>query len=132
MKVRDRFEEIRRLDVEVLAISFASPELLRGFGARLNLPFSVAADPERNSYRKYGLLTGSRWAVWHPRVLWKYAVLISRGMKLQRPSSRGDLSQLGGDFVIDRCGKIRLAHPSRRPDDRPDVSVLLRALASPQ
>lgn len=132
MKVRDRFEEIGGLDARVLAISFAPPDVLKGFRARLGLPFSVAADSERNSYRQYGLLRGSLWKVWHPLVLWKYAVLIARGMRVQRSSSREDLAQLGGDFVIDHDGRIRFAHPSRGPDDRPDVGVLIRSLSRQQ
>jgi hypothetical protein len=40
---------------------------------------------------------------------------------------------LGGDFIIDANGIIRLSHPSRDPIDRPPVSQLLavlKALAS--
>ncbi len=132
MKVRDCFEEINRLETRVLVVSFAPLELVEGYRTRLGLPFPVAADPERISYKRYGLLRGSWWTVWHPRVLWKYAVLISRGMKVQRSFPREDLAQLGGDFVIDRGGKIRFAHPSRGPSDRPDPSELLRSLSGRQ
>jgi len=132
VKVRDRFEEIDRLGVRVLAITFAPLELVEGFRSSLGLPFPVAADPEQISYRRYGLLRGAWWTVWHPRVLWKYAVLISRGMKVQRSFPREDLAQLGGDFVIDRGGKIRFAHPSRGPSDRPELSELMRSLPGRQ
>ena len=132
MKVRDRFEEIYRLEVRVLAIAFAPLQMVEGFRTSLGLPFPVAADPERISYRRYGLLRGSWWTVWHPRVLWKYAVLISRGMRLRWSFPREDLAQLGGDFVIDHGGTIRFAHPSHGPSDRPDTSELIRSLSGRQ
>ena len=132
MKVRDRFDEIDRLQARVLVISFAPLEMVEGFRTSLGLPFPIAADPERISYQRYGLLRGAWWTVWHPRVLWRYAVLISRGMKVQRSFSHEDLAQLGGDFVIDRGGKICFAHPSRGPSDRPNPSELLHSLPGRQ
>ena len=132
MKVRERFDAIAGAGVQVLTITFASADRLEGFRAGLELPFPVATDPEREAYRRFGLLRGSRWAVWHPRVLWKYVVLVSRGAKLRRSNPGEDLSQLGGDFVIGADGRILLAHRSHRPDDRPDVAVLMSALAGAQ
>lgn len=129
MQVRDRFDEIAGLGVEVLTISFARRELLEAFRGELRLPFPVATDPKRVAYRRYGLLKGSMWAVWHPRVIWKYIVMVARGARLQRSGGKEDLSQLGGDFIVGGDGTILLAHRSRRPDDRPDVATLMSAMA---
>lgn len=129
MQVRDHFDAITGLGVEVLAISFARRELLEGFRSELGLPFPVATDPNRVVYQRYGLLKGSMWAIWHPRVIWKYIVMVARGARLQRSGEKEDLSQLGGDFVIGGDGTILFAHRSCRPDDRPDVATLMRAMA---
>ena len=40
----------------------------------------------------------------------------------------GDIHQLGGDFLLDRSGRLMLAHPSTDPADRPTVQQLLDAL----
>jgi peroxiredoxin len=126
--VRSRFADVSARGA-VLVISFASGDALESYRAHLDLPFPIAADPERKAYRSYGMLSGSRWEIWHPRVLWKYVVLILKGMKPELPQRGADLSQLGGDFVIDGKGKLRFAHRSFRPDDRPSVDVLLAALS---
>jgi peroxiredoxin len=128
VQVRDRFQEIVARGATVLVVSFSPVEALEGYREHLRLPFAIAADPVRGAYRAYGMLTGTRWQVWHPRVIWQYIVLSFRGLKPKLPAKGADLSQLGGDFVIDAGGLIRLAHVSHRPDDRPDVSLLIDAL----
>jgi hypothetical protein len=125
--VRDHFAELGRR-AEVLVISFSRPDALEGYRQRLELPFPVAADPERRAYQSYGLERGSRWYVWHPRTLLRYLALTFGGMKLQRPRPDDDLSQLGGDFIVDGEGTLRFVHRSRRPDDRPGIDALLQAL----
>ncbi len=49
---------------------------------------------------------------YYARALWKGELW--RGI-------RGDSGQLGGDFIIDTDGFVRLAYPSRNPTDRPPV-----------
>jgi hypothetical protein len=39
-----------------------------------------------------------------------------------------DTSQLGGDFIVDRNGILRLVHPSHDPTDRPSVEKLIEIL----
>ncbi|MGB3700022.1 MAG: hypothetical protein WA997_02030, partial [Anaerolineales bacterium] len=41
---------------------------------------------------------------------------------------QGDSGQLGGDFIVDRQGIIRLAHLSQDPTDRPALSTILKTL----
>ena len=41
---------------------------------------------------------------------------------------RGDPHQLGGDFIIDPHGIIRLARPSQDPTDRPAMPQILTTL----
>ncbi|MBX7233151.1 MAG: hypothetical protein K1X65_02130 [Caldilineales bacterium] len=48
------------------------------------------------------------------------------GQKLRR--IQGDPHQLGGDFVLDATGVLRLAHTSKDPLDRPAVETLLAVL----
>jgi len=112
----------------VLVVSFARIDVIEALRAHLGLPFPIAADPDRCAYRAYGLLRGSVWRVWHPRVLWRYVVLLIRGRKLRRPARGEDLSQLGGDFVIGPDGSLQLAYRSERPDDRPSIDEIIAAI----
>jgi len=60
--------------------------------------------------------------------LWYYGKAVLKGRETF--GKRGDPHQLGGDFVIDQGGIIRLAHPSREPTDRPAIGELLSLLES--
>ena len=55
-----------------------------------------------------------------------YVKLLLRGRRLRMPS--GDVSQLGGDVIIDPEGIIRLHHVGAGPGDRPAIHGLLDAV----
>ena len=88
--------------------------------------FAVLLDRERVAYQAYGL-ERSRLRSWHPRVVWMY---IKRWFQRGEfyDSHGDDTSQLGGDFIIDKQGNLRLVHASHDPTDRPSVEVLLKVL----
>ena len=48
--------------------------------------------------------------------------------KKAHDSHGDDTSQLGGDFIVDRNGILRLVYPSHDPADRPPVDKLLNIL----
>lgn len=119
---RDEFD---RLDAQVLLISFGEERWARAWLQETGSPFPLLLDPERTAYRAYGLDT-SIVRVWSPKVLWNYARRVLAGQKLQ--PIQGDPHQLGGDFVVDAAGVIRLACASKDPLDRPPVETLLTTL----
>jgi len=88
--------------------------------------FAVLLDHDRAAYQSYGL-ERSRLRSWHPRVVWMY---IKRWFQRGEfyDSHGDDTSQLGGDFIVDSNGILRLIHPSRDPTDRPSVEKLLGVL----
>ncbi len=90
--------------------------------------FTVLIDRERTVYNAYGL-EHSRLRSHHPRVVWMYIKRwFQRG---QFYDSHGDdTSQLGGDFIVDRNGILRVVHPSHDPTDRPTVEKLIEVLES--
>lgn len=112
------------MDVQVLVISFGAEFWARAWLQETQSPFSLLLDPERAAYRAYGL-ERSFVRVWSPKVMWHYTRRVLAGQKLQ--SIQGDPHQLGGDFVIDRSGVIRLAYRSKDPVDRPSVETLVAA-----
>lgn len=117
--------ELRRLEVQVLVISFGAEWWARAWLQETGSPFPLLLDPERAAYRAYGLKR-SFLRVWSPKVMWHYTQRVLAGQKLQ--SIQGDPHQLGGDFVVDAAGVIRLAHRSKDPVDRPPVETLLAVL----
>jgi peroxiredoxin len=85
-------------------------------------PFHLLLDPERTVYRAYGLERSLRRS-WTLKTIWQYVKLMAAGRRWR--GIQGDSTQLGGDFVVDRSGIVRLAYRSHDPTDRPSVDQLL-------
>ena len=58
--------------------------------------------------------------------MWRYARLLAAGRKWR--GIQGDSTQLGGDFIVDASGIVRLAYRSHDPTDRPSAEQLLAIL----
>jgi hypothetical protein len=84
-------------------------------------------DEQRTVYRAYGLGRASWLRTLTPRSLAPYIRLMFSARSVQR-SSEQDVRQRGGDFVVGRDGRIRLAYASDDPADRPSVDAILAAL----
>gem|GEM_PF-539652 len=104
------YEEIESLNTDVVAVSFGTPYWAKAWLQETQAPVSVWLDPEKESYRVYGL-ERSVWRSWGPKNLWFYARALMRGEKLQE--KRGDTDQLGGNFIMDAQGIVRFAYPTR-------------------
>lgn len=118
--------ELKRLNVQVLLISFANPVPARAWLRETCAPFRLLLDPQRAVYRAYGL-ERSWLRSWNLKTLRRYVELMRAGRKWR--GIQGDSAQLGGDFIVDVHGTVRLAYRSRDPTDRPSVHSLLRVLA---
>lgn len=119
------YEEIQALNGEVIAISFGTRYWANAWLQETAAPFSLLLDPERSAYQAYGLQS-SVFRSWMPQNLWYYLRAVMQGRELF--GKRGDPHQLGGDFIVDKQGVVRFAHPSRDPTDRPSVETLLAVL----
>jgi peroxiredoxin len=122
-----RQQEFAELNTRVFIISFGTLPALQQWMKEVCGTFSILLDRDRVAYQSYGL-ERSRLRSWHPRVVWVY---IKRWFqRADFYNSHGDdTSQLGGDFIVDRNGILRLVHPSHDPTDRPSVDELLNVLA---
>ncbi len=109
----------------VTALTFEAPEFAERYVEETGWPWTMLVDRDRKAYQDYGLVRGSKWAVLGPQLWPGYLKLIfSRAARVEKPHD--DVYQLGGDFVIDREGRIVLAHRSRNPLDRPSMQELLK------
>lgn len=127
MQLRRQAEELKELDTQVLIISFGTVHAVRWWQRETGVTeFPILLDEDRKVYHAYGLRR-SFWQVWSLRVMWHYWRMTRRGWKI-RPI-KGDPHQLGGDFVVDPEGVLRLVHASRDPTDRASVDSLLQVVA---
>ncbi len=84
--------------------------------------FRLLLDPERTVYQAYGL-ERSLWRSWNLKTMRRYVQLMRAGRQWR--GIQGDSTQLGGDFIVDADGIVRLAYRSHDPTDRPSAEQLL-------
>ena len=113
------------LKTNVVTISFGTPHWAQVWLEETQSPFPLILDRERAAYQAYGL-ERSLLRSWGWQTLSYYARALMSGEQWQ--GIRGDSGQLGGDFIVDSKGIVRLAYPSRNPTDRPLVEDLLSVL----
>jgi peroxiredoxin len=121
-----RTHELERANADVLLISFGRAELARAWQAEACPAFEMVLDPERKAYRVYGL-KHSWWRSASLGTFWFTLRRLLSGQKWRGITS--DPAQLGGDFIIDTNGIVKMAHPSRDPLDRPDAAEILACLS---
>jgi peroxiredoxin len=117
--------ELKQLNVEVLLVSFGTPEVAKVWLQERCPSFRLLLDSQRTTYRTYGLQR-SWLRSWNLRTLWRYIQLLRAGRRWR--GIQGDSAQLGGDVIVDANGIIRLAYRSHDPTDRPAVANLLALL----
>jgi len=125
--VRQQHTEFDRRGVVISVVSFAEPGRLVRYQEHHQWPFTMLADPERQTYQAFALKRLSWFQVFAPAALKLYWKLLRGGMKPEHYEG-DDIYQSGGDFLIDRNGNILFAHRSQDPADRPSVIELLQAI----
>ena len=125
MQVASHLQEFEALNTNIVTVSFGIDYWAKMWLQETQSPFPFLIDPERDAYHAYGLQS-SIVRSWMPQNLWYYAKATLQGR--EKFGKRGDPHQLGGDFIVDSQGVVRLAHPSKEPTDRPNVRQLLTVL----
>ncbi|MGI9602665.1 MAG: AhpC/TSA family protein [Acidimicrobiales bacterium] len=122
--VRDHLDRLGT-ETAVVMVTFTAAHQAGAYQLAHDLPFPVLIDPDRSTYRAYGLGRGSVTRVWGWRAGRRYIDLIRQeGVRgLRRPSE--DTLQLGGDFVIDPEGRLSWGFWGEGPDDRPGIDELV-------
>ncbi len=125
-------DELAERNVSTLVVTFGSSPLAQAWLDETGVSFPVLLDEDRAVYRAYGLERSWRRS-WNLRTAWRYVQLMRAGRRWR--GVQGDSTQLGGDFIVDAEGVVRLAYRSHDPTDRPSLSVLmaqLQELANPR
>ena len=126
-QLRRLAHEFQQRKTRILLVCFAQEHWARAFLEETGSPFPLLMDPERESYRAFGLKSSLARTYFSPATIRYYAKAILMGRKFH-PKPRGNPHQMGGDFLIDCDGSLLLAHPSREPADRPSVEAILEKM----
>jgi peroxiredoxin len=121
-----RQEDFRQQNTRVLIISFGTLPALQEWMKETCVSFEVLLDRERAVYDAYEL-ERSYLRSRNLKTRWYYFKAWLSGKKAH-DSHGDDTSQLGGDFIVDKKGVLRLVYPSHDPTDRPPVDDLLDTL----
>ena len=89
--------------------------------------FAAVADPTAGLYDAFGAATSVAGFV-HPRSLLALGRALAAGRRHGRFEGRE--LQMPADFVLDRAGRIALAHYGRNVDDHASAPALLAAIDS--
>jgi len=114
----------------VVAIAQGTMDEAQRFCSRLGVKFPCLGDPDKDSYRAFGL----------PRAGWREMILepmragneaVRKGYKVSLRGSlmaHSDWFQLPGAAIVDTAGVVRYLYRSRHAGDLPAHSALLAAV----
>jgi len=104
-------------------VTFEADYFAKKYVQETALDWPLLIDEKRELYRSYGMLEAKFWDIWGPKTWWAYLKELIVGHFPK--SSAGDISQRGGDVLIDPCGIVRLHHIGTGPADRPSAESIL-------
>jgi len=126
MQLRDFEEELNRLNVKILVVTFEATLLSRNYEEETSVTWQFIIDETRDLYRSYGMLSATFLDIWGPKTWLTYLKAIIKGQKLKK--SEADIMQRGGDVLIDPNGIVQMHHVGKGPADRPGVKMILKII----
>lgn len=125
--MRRQSKKLTQNNVKTIVITFESGEIARKYIEETGSSWPLLIDETREVYHNYGMLSASFWDIWGPKTWWAYFKEIIKGHKPKKAT--GDISQRGGDILIDPDGIVRLHHVGEGPADRPSIDTVFQILS---
>lgn len=127
-----RYDDIRARNAEVIAIIPTDAINAGRFARSLRLPYPVLSDTPRRAFAAFGLYETTMSDLAQPEVLLRTARQFARGnIPTVNPFS-SSLTQLGGVFIVDSAGIVRLGHAATPVFTYPSIDSCLAVLDSMQ
>lgn len=121
---RNQFSE---LSTQIILISFIEADRCLELVRNIGTSFPIFQDTELTMYDTLGL-EKSMYKSFHFWTIWYYFKMMVFGHRIISPYRDEDISQLGGNVILDNEGNILYVHRCQRPDDRPTTESLLALL----
>lgn len=124
-------DAIAEVGGNVIFVVYHDPELVMSRMMHdLNLPYVLMVDADRRAYGSWGLGEATLRSRLVPGLYWEtlktvFKVIAGRERALKEVSGP---PQLGGDFVVDRQGRLAFEHRMRSFHDRASIDDLLTAM----
>ena len=107
-------------------MTFEVGYLAQQYVQETGITWPIFVDEKKELYSGYGMLNASFWDIWGPKTWLVYCREIFKGNMPKKSS--GDISQRGGDVLIDPNGIVRFHHVGEGPADRPTIDSLVQVL----
>ena len=130
MQLQQYEADLEKLDAKVVVVTFEAGFLARAYIEDTGLAWPLLIDATREVYKAYDMLEATFWDLWGPATWWAYLKEVTRGHLPKK--SEADISQRGGDVLIDPKGIIRFHHVGQGPADRPSARSILQVLDQEQ
>ena len=119
----EKREFLEELEVAVLIVTFESRNLAETYLQESSVAWPILLDERRHLYKGYQMDRANFWDLWGPHSFWAYLKQLLKGNVPKAPN--GDISQRGGNVLIDKTGAIKLHHVGTGPADRPSVASII-------
>lgn len=113
--------------VQIVAVGMGAPAQARDFKQSRGFKFPLLSDTTQKSYKAFGLGAFNTAAEVSGGSLISLFGQVAKGNFGGVPV--GDITQLGGTFLIDQNGIARFVHRDRTSSDFPPVSTLQKVVA---
>jgi peroxiredoxin len=124
-------DRIRAAGLEIAVVTQGTVETTAQFAVAFAHGLYCLADPERASYRAYGLERGSVFQTFlNLRVLKAVSASRRKGYPVEVPPQGQDAMQMSGMFIISRSGKIELPYYYDDIADHPPLELILSGILS--
>ena len=122
--------ELKSKGLALAVVTQGEPEATGEFCAEYAPGVTCLADPERESYRAYGLERASAWQTFLSLNVWRSNSRLGRdrGWKTELPPAGQDSMQMSGTFVIGLDSRIRMPYYYDDIADHPPVDLLLHGV----
>lgn len=113
---------------KVCVVSFGNIQGASGWLSSTGCSLDMYLDSDRHLYTTLGLHR-SVSKVWNMITLHYYASMVAQGRELPKAIQgvEDDPLQMGGDFTFRASDEVLImAHPSKNPKDRPDISKIMK------
>ncbi|XP_064083612.1 uncharacterized protein LOC135199463 isoform X3 [Macrobrachium nipponense] len=128
-KLLDVEEELSAAGCQVVVVTFGDVVGAERWLLETNCPFPYFTNPSRALYKALGLRR-SIDLVWNAASLSYYGGKLAKNEPLPQAYAdiKDDPHQMGGDFILDKEGRLLFAYRSKTPSDRPSVDLIIKAL----
>lgn len=123
MQLHEHDQELAELDVHPLIVTFGPRWAAEAYQRDTGQTWPIVVDEPRALYQAFDMHHGHWWQLYGWPAWWAYFKLFYKGRWLKRPV--GDVTQLGGDVLIDPSGVVRYHYVGIGPADRPPIESLL-------